>query len=231
MARHGFIKIHRRMFDNPIVMKDAEYLAIWVYLLGEAKWKPEVAYFNGKKIMLQPGQFTIGRKQIADKLRVTESKCQRVLKCYETEHLIEQQTCNRNRLISIVKWNEYQLDEQLAEQPVNNQRTTSEQPVNTPEEYKNIRNKEIESIYGEFGNVKLSDSEYEKLVERFPMDYQDKIENLSVYLKKTGKKYKSHYATILSWDRKDQRDKKKSDPKGRLDWIDDLIKEERANDI
>ena len=61
-------------------------------------------------------------------------------------------------------------------------------------------------IYGEFNNVKLTDDEYEKLVDRFPMDYQDRIEELSVYLKKSGRKYKSHYATILSWDRKAKKD-------------------------
>lgn len=138
--RGGYLKLYRKLFENPVVMKDAEYLAIWVYLLGEAKWEPTEAYFGGKKIMLQAGQFTIGRKQIADKLRVTESKCQRVLKCYEDEHLIEQQTSNRNRLITIVKWAEYQGDEQQTEQQMNNQRTTNEQQMNTPEEIKNKRN-------------------------------------------------------------------------------------------
>lgn len=65
-----------------------------------------------------------------------------------------------------------------------------------------------EEYYGEFNNVKLSDEEYEKLVSRFPMDYQEKIEELSAYLKNTDRKYKSHYATILSWDRRAKKDKK-----------------------
>lgn len=51
--------------------------------------------------MLNPGQLITGRKAISDKLRVTESKVQRVLKCYESEQQIEQQTGNRNRLITI----------------------------------------------------------------------------------------------------------------------------------
>ena len=37
----------------------------------------------------------------------------------------------------------------------------------------------------------------------------------------TGKKYKSHYATIRNWARKDS-EKQKKEQKGRLDWIDDL---------
>lgn len=55
--------------------------------------------------------------------------------------------------------------------------------------------------YGEFQNVSLTDEELKKLKDKFP-DYHDRIERLSTYLASTGKKYESHYATILSWARK-----------------------------
>lgn len=58
------------------------------------------------------------------------------------------------------------------------------------------------SIYGEFENVRLTDEEYGKLSARLP-GFEKRIEDLSLYLAQTGKKYKSHYATILSWARKD----------------------------
>ena len=29
----GWIKLHRKMLDNPIVCKDSDYLAVWIYLL------------------------------------------------------------------------------------------------------------------------------------------------------------------------------------------------------
>lgn len=145
MGREGYLKLYRKMMDNPIVTKDAEHLAIWIFLLTEARYMPEDSLFGGKKVTLQPGQLTTGRKQIADKIRVTESKVQRVLKLFESEHLIEQQTSSRNRLISIVNWNTYQSDEQPNKRQVNNNRTTTEQQVNTPKEVKKGRSKE--SIY------------------------------------------------------------------------------------
>lgn len=145
MGREGYLKLYRKMMDNPIVTKDAEHLAIWIFLLTEARYMPEDSLFGGKKVTLQPGQLTTGRKQIADKIRVTESKVQRVLKLFESEHLIEQQTSSRNRLISIVNWNTYQSDEQQNKRQVNNNRTTTEQQVNTPKEVKKGRSKE--SIY------------------------------------------------------------------------------------
>ena len=57
--------------------------------------------------------------------------------------------------------------------------------------------------YGMYENVLLTDEEYKKLIEEFPHDYTERIERLSEYIASTGKKYKSHLATIRSWARKD----------------------------
>lgn len=57
------------------------------------------------------------------------------------------------------------------------------------------------NIYGEFKNVKLKKEEYDKLEKSNLLPY---IEKLSSYIASRGKKYKSHYATILNWARKDK---------------------------
>ena len=60
-------------------------------------------------------------------------------------------------------------------------------------------------IYGEFKNVKLSSQEYEKLIDQFgEKATSEKIESLSSYVASKGKKYSSHYATILTWERKNK---------------------------
>lgn len=56
--------------------------------------------------------------------------------------------------------------------------------------------------YGEYSNVLLTDEELDKLKEQF-RDWEERIERLSSYVESTGKKYKSHYATIRNWARKD----------------------------
>lgn len=58
----------------------------------------------------------------------------------------------------------------------------------------------IYNIYGEFKNVKLTDNEYQKLKDKNLLPY---IEKLSSYIASKGKKYKNHYATILTWNRKE----------------------------
>ena len=56
--------------------------------------------------------------------------------------------------------------------------------------------------HGEYANVLLTDDELNKLKAEYP-DYQERIERLSSYVASTGKSYKSHYATIRNWARKD----------------------------
>lgn len=143
----GYIKIYRSLFDNPVVCKDNDHLAVWIYLLCEATHKDYPTMFGGQRITLHPGQLTTGRKRIADKLKISESKVQRILKTFEIEQQIEQRTDRQCRLISIVNWSEYQNDEQRNEHQVNNDRTTSEQRVNTKQEHKNIRTQTHNNLY------------------------------------------------------------------------------------
>ncbi len=62
--------------------------------------------------------------------------------------------------------------------------------------------KPVKHKYGEYANVLLTDDELEKLKEAFS-DWKERIERLSGYIASTGKAYKSHYATIRNWARKD----------------------------
>lgn len=66
---------------------------------------------------------------------------------------------------------------------------------------KNSIDKNSIDIYGEFQNVKLTKEEYHKLEQANLLPY---IEKLSSYMASKNKKYKSHYATILNWSRKDR---------------------------
>lgn len=140
MNAEGWIKLHRKLLDNPVTMKDTDHLAVWIYLLLNASHNEHPALFRGEKIMLKPGQLITGRKSIALALHIDESKVERILKSLKSEQQIEQQTSSKNRLISITNWEFYQQSEQQNEQQVNNKRTTSEQQVNTNKNIKNGKN-------------------------------------------------------------------------------------------
>ena len=92
--------------------------------------------------------------------------------------------------------------------------TVSETPIDTNvgniNKTKNInkninKNKKeiIKEKFGEFENVLLSVDELQKLKSKLGAETESYIERLSSYIASSGKRYKSHYATILSWTQKD----------------------------
>lgn len=96
---------------------------------------------------------------------------------------------------------------------------------NSPQYNTNIINKlnnkkEIyKERYGEFKNVLLTKEEYAKLEKSNLLTYIDK---LSSYIASKGKKYKSHYATILNWSRNEKQDVP--------EWFDKTIEQDNTKD-
>ncbi|MBQ9680040.1 MAG: hypothetical protein IJV48_05110 [Ruminococcus sp.] len=143
--KNGWLKLYRKIFENPTITRSPEHMVVWLYLLCHATAQPYRAIFNGKEIELKAGQLITGRKVISQcvKSKIAESKVQRVLKDFENAHQIEQQTCNKNRLITVVNWESYQNSEQPNEQLPNTERTSTEHQINntrtTAEHQPNIK--------------------------------------------------------------------------------------------
>ena len=145
----GWIKLHRKMLDNPIVNKDPEHLAVWVWLLLNATHRERAAVFGKDKITLQPGQLITGWEKIASETHISSSKVGRILKSFKIEGQIEVQTNSRGSLISIVRWLDYQQTEgQIAGKVENNWRA-SEVQVKTIQERKNDIREEYISLRDE----------------------------------------------------------------------------------
>lgn len=196
----GWIKIHRKILENPIVCKDSETLSIWIYILLNATHKEIPALFKGKEITLQKGQLITGILSISKRLKINKDKIQRTLKCFEIDKQIEQQTSNQNRLITIVNWNEYQeIDNQNDKQMINKRETNDKQLITN----KNVKNERNILYYGEYKNVFFTNEQYQKLLNEFPNDYNERIQRLDDYIQSSGKKYKDCLATIRTWARKE----------------------------
>lgn len=194
----GWISLHRKILDNPIICKDTDYFSIWCYLLLNATHKEQRKEFNGKTITLEKGQLITGRKAISVKFNISESKVQRVLKRLEIEQQIEQQTSTKNRLISILNWSSYQDSEQQNEQQVNNKRTTSEQQVNTnnnvnkDNNVNNANNKYVE-IYEYYLTLNLKKhkkytSDMEKAIKKAEKELKLDIDEMKLMLKRHEEK-------------------------------------------
>lgn len=143
---NGWIKLHRKVFENPTVTRSPEHMAVWMYLLCHATPQPYRAIFNGKEIELKAGQLITGRDSIAGSFdtKLDGHKVQRILKCFENAHQIAQQTSNKNRLITVLNWEAYQENAHQNRQQMHNKRTTTAQQTDTYKE--NKENKEDKEI-------------------------------------------------------------------------------------
>lgn len=99
------------------------------------------------------------------------------------------------------------VDNPIVDNPVvDNPRQLNTNIQNTKEqntENKNIKPIEKKKLYGEYKNVRLTDSQYIDLQEDFPLDYDDWIDRLDNYLEEHPRKhYANHLQTIRKWANK-----------------------------
>lgn len=135
----GYIKLFRKILDNHVIMSDSDHLTLFIYLLLNAAHEETKVMFCDEEIILKRGELVTGRKNIADKLKINESKIQRMLDKFAKYEIIEQLKTNKGRLIIIKNWCRYQI----SEQQMNSKRTANEQQVNTNKNIIDERNSNI----------------------------------------------------------------------------------------
>ena len=137
----GFIRIYRSLLDDPIwANSTAPQKSVLITLMCMVSWQPRQWDILGKPIMLQPGQCFTSLPQIAKKAGrgVTPEIVRKALIRFENLGFCTVKSTNRGRLITIVKWRFYQLDEETENRLENRQRTGREQ-ANKQESNKVIR--------------------------------------------------------------------------------------------
>ena len=153
----------------------------------------------------------------------------------------DEQQENNNQITSNQQTDNNQITNE--QQTDNNQITTTKE-VKKEKNEKNEKKEESEGTsasppakgsakekYGEFGNVLLSADEYKNLVDSMgDMLTSDYIERLGVYIASTGKEYKSHYATILNWTRKDSKEKAGSIAQTKKQSLNDQQSQDKSYD-
>ena len=144
-------------------MKDAEHLAVWMYLLLNATHAEYPALFKGKKIMLQPGQLITGCISIGNQLSISESKVRRTLNDFIIDEQIDRQTSNKNSLITILNWDLYQNFDGQNDSQVTDKRRTTDGQVTTNKNNKNIKNdKNVINTYSDIPELNEAILEFVK---------------------------------------------------------------------
>ena len=145
---NGYIKLFRKLIrwgwyqDN--VVK-----GLFIHCLLCASYKD----FEWMGQRLKAGQFITGRKKLAKDLGFSEQQIRTAIKKLESTGEITSKTTNKFTVITVVNWEDYQIDVDDSnqesnfpitnEQPTNNQQATNKQPhMKNIKNIKNIKKRE-----------------------------------------------------------------------------------------
>lgn len=210
----GWVKIHRKMWENPVITKDHARVAVWIWLLTHATHKPYDTLLAGKRIRLRPGQLITGRRKLAQELHLNEHRVERILNEFKIEQQIEQLSTPRGSLITIKNWHKYQDSEQPSEQLSSNCRATGEQLASTKQELEELEEVVVDARARTRGTAAalsdlLSDEEWKRLDRQFDdfLDLIDRIDDQVTDPAAIEKPYAYYLqaANNLNWPRKEGR--------------------------
>jgi len=136
----GWIKLHRKILENPIIQKP-NYLALWIILLLKANHQDKKFMWNGNIILVKEGQMITGRKELSRETSIPESTIEDILKFLERQHQIQQQKTTKYRIITIVNWVKHQDKNSKSD----NKATTKQQQTDTNKNEKNEKNNIVAS--------------------------------------------------------------------------------------
>ncbi len=118
------------MADSSFYKKSA-YVHLWVHLLLLANSAENKILWNKKPLTIEEGQILTGRLQLSKATGIAQTTIEDILSVFEDLGKIRQQKTTKFRIITIVKWGQYQMSD--------NKPTTNRQQTDT---LKNKENKE-----------------------------------------------------------------------------------------
>jgi len=206
----GYISVHRSIQAHWLWKETPfSYGQAWIDLLLLVNHKDVKMMLGTEAIVVERGSRILSIRQLCERWGWSNTKVSRFLGILENDEMLRRKSDTKKTLITIENYGSYQdaYKEKTSKKRQENVIKTSLKHTNNNDN--TLNNLNIDKsifIYGEFSNVHLSENEFKKLKEEY-QDYDAKIEKLSLYKASTGKAYKSDYATIKSWARKDDSEK------------------------
>ena len=209
MLDDGFVKLFRSLLQWEWY-KNQNTKDVFIHLLLTANYCDQK--YQGMEI--RRGQVLTSYAQVSAQTGISLQCVRTAVKHLESTGELTRKNLLRGCLFTVNNYDRYQgaTCESTSDQQAANMELTSDQQL-LKKDKKAKKAKEGErgdppaqkKPYGEFGKVKLSDDEYAKLAERLGKSREAYIDKLDAYIASTGKRYSSHYATVLNWWRKDNR--------------------------
>lgn len=202
----GFILLHRRLLGWEWY-RDGNTMRVFIHLLLKANFEPR----KWRGVTVGRGQCATSLAEIAGELGLSERNVRTAIKHLKSTGEVTHERHSDFGLYTIKNYDAYQVNDTRSDRRVTPDRHTEEQleqaknlKKETPPKGGVKKESAAKAKYGEFENVWLDGQEHGKLVDSLgDIGAAEYIERLSAYLAQTGHRYKSHYATLLNWWRKD----------------------------
>ena len=113
MAEKGYIKLHRKVWENPIFSSGERFdrRSAWIYMLTHANYRDGSFMKNGRIYHLQRGQLFTSIRYLAQIWGWDRKTVMRFLRDTETEKMITQTGTQNGTLITIVNYSKYQASD------------------------------------------------------------------------------------------------------------------------
>ena len=191
-----FIKLYKKMLDWEWY-DDTNTKILFLHCLLKANWKS--GSWHG--ISYEPGQFITSLPSLAVETHLSIQQVRTELEHLKSTGEITDKRQANCRVITVKGWSEYQGDNRRSNRPATDLQQTCNRPSTVDKEYKEDKElKEVKNIYGEYGHVKLTEAEWDKLCNEFGNDNtREAIKFLDEYIEMKGYKAKSHYLAMRKW--------------------------------
>lgn len=125
MTTEGWIKIHRKLAQWEWA-DDPKMVALWIHLLLAANY--ERIEWHG--VTLERGQLATNRKRLSETTGISEQSLRTLIKRLVECNQINVKSTNKFTIITICKYDDYQLLEEVVQPTINRQSTNNQPTIN-----------------------------------------------------------------------------------------------------
>lgn len=133
--KNGWIKLHRKIQENPIY-KNSKALHCWIECLLRANHSPQNYFLGRKKITLNKGEFILGRDEFSKSIGISGSTAWFWIERFKVDSMLDIKKTSKGCLCSVKNWKNYQE----VDSNVDNKKTAKKQQINTDKNDNNKKN-------------------------------------------------------------------------------------------
>jgi hypothetical protein len=125
MSKRGVFAIDRGLFDHPAFKCEPfTEREAWIWMIGEAAWRPTIVRINRRCFELKRGQFVHAARYLAKRWQWSPSRAWRFLQHLKNESMIETDPVTDATVVTVCRYGEYQFGSRPTETPSETQADT-----------------------------------------------------------------------------------------------------------